>query len=599
MSELHKISGCVTEANADVLFIHGLGGDAFGTWRAGRDNSTSWPHWVGDEFPQVGVWSLGYAASPSRWACVFGWLSRIRWLQRFSFFRWLPVGTNHSGCSMPLPRRAAQVLDLMVQHNFGKRPIIMVCHSLGGLLAKQILRLAAETGQKDRKRSVFTQTHAVLFLSTPHCGATLASLANAFGSIFRTTVSIADLQTHDAHLEELQNWYRRHAGDNAIRTVTYYETKPVMGLVIVNPTSAQPGVGEDPVALDEDHVSIAKPSAPDAQVCEALRGLLRDAIAPGQLIQLPGNAVRCDGAAAVKAKGVSALRALRATGSRQVLLEVGQTALMDGGPQIRSNALKYEQVLFDVYDLAYEDFYLKRNVDRDIRAIVKCGGVWLSGPSGCGKTNALRRSLYQARRAFEFIDLSKCVGASVPELFAGLHMEIAGRLGVELEQGQVTANGYSQSYYIDAIAKLIERHLQDDMCLIIDEIPLDEASFAPFLDGVAAIVVTLGNRNVQRNPLLLASIGDPGVNLKPFQNKVHERLQMLRLPAWSKNEMRALLDLVSHQLPMHLAAADNVKILNSANGSPRSMKIMLRNWCRFHDNPDWSLDRVISELPPT
>ena len=66
LSVLHQISGCEQpNRKADVIFVHGLGGGAFTTWRHGDDESTSWPHWLGQEFPEVGVWSLGYAASPS------------------------------------------------------------------------------------------------------------------------------------------------------------------------------------------------------------------------------------------------------------------------------------------------------------------------------------------------------------------------------------------------------------------------------------------------------------------------------------------------------------------------------------------------------
>lgn len=258
MSLLHPISGCGNAARAaDVVFLHGLGGDAFATWRWGKDEAGSWPHQLGREFPQVGVWSLGYAASPSKWLRVFG----------------LFLGRRDAGHAMALPDRALQVLDLMVQRGLGERPLLFICHSLGGLVAKQILRKADDAADP-RKNQVARNTRAVLFLATPHRGAVLASLASAFRAVFGATVSIEDLRAHDAHLGDLFDWYRNHAAQLGIETVTYYEQRDVGGLRIVNPTSSHPGVGADPVPLDEDHLSIAKPRSPDAQVSGAARHLL-------------------------------------------------------------------------------------------------------------------------------------------------------------------------------------------------------------------------------------------------------------------------------------------------------------------------------------
>ena len=259
MSTLNRISGCEQAGRkADVVFIHGLGGDAFATWRHGKEDSTSWPHWLGQEFPEVGVWSVGYAASPTKWTRLFGWLS-TRW--------------RDAGHGTALPDRALQVLDLMVQHGLGQRPLFFICHSLGGLVAKQILRTSSDA-DAPRLKGVFANTRAVLFLATPHAGAELASLVDSFRKVFGATVTIEGLRAHDAHLRDLLQWYRNHAA--GIQTATYYEQRDCLGVTIVNPTFANTGVGADPIGLDEDHISIAKPREHDAQVCGAARYLLRN-----------------------------------------------------------------------------------------------------------------------------------------------------------------------------------------------------------------------------------------------------------------------------------------------------------------------------------
>jgi pimeloyl-ACP methyl ester carboxylesterase len=263
LNDLNQISASVNVIReADVVFVHGLGGDAFKTWRHGDDEQTSWPHWLAKEFPNVGVWSLEYSASPLK----------AFWILRFFGKRY-----RDAGYSMPLPDRALQVLDRMVQLGIGQRPLLFICHSLGGLVVKQILRKADDAADRDpRKKQLVENTRAVLFLATPHTGAPLASLIKRFRTVFGTTVSVEDLRAHDAHLRDLYNWYRNRSAALGIATSTYYEMRGVKGLLtIVDQSSAHPGVGEDPVPLDEDHLSIAKPRDSRAQVCDAARNLLK------------------------------------------------------------------------------------------------------------------------------------------------------------------------------------------------------------------------------------------------------------------------------------------------------------------------------------
>jgi tetratricopeptide (TPR) repeat protein len=264
MTRLHRVSNERASVDADVVFVHGLGGDAFRTWQSKKEEGDAWPNWIAAEFPNVRVWTLEHASSPSKWARFVGWITRGR----------------QAGHAMALPERSLQVLDLFTQAGLGAHPLIFIAHSLGGLLVKHVLRTAEDQTDNERMRLVVENTRGVLFLATPHCGAGLASLLHLFRAVFGSTVSIADLRAHEAHLLNLYNWYRQHAAVRGIRTASYYETKAVGGsLQIVNATSAQCGIGSDAVPLDEDHLSIAKPTSADAQVCQGARDLLRAVLA--------------------------------------------------------------------------------------------------------------------------------------------------------------------------------------------------------------------------------------------------------------------------------------------------------------------------------
>jgi hypothetical protein len=151
--------------------------------------------WLAEEFPETVVHTLYYPASWTNW---FG------------------------GEAMPLFDRAKNILNLLTGKGVGKRPIIFVCHSLGGLLVKQMLREGADS-TNFRWVAIAALTRAVVFVATPHGGADLARVAKRLRLVLRTSPVMTDLSAHTAPLRDLSESFRRQVQRRNIRILCYYE----------------------------------------------------------------------------------------------------------------------------------------------------------------------------------------------------------------------------------------------------------------------------------------------------------------------------------------------------------------------------------------
>ena len=230
----HDESNCT----ANIVFVHGLGGNYMDTW---LNNGCYWPTLVRKAIPNASVWSLGYAVEPTEW----------------------------KGRAMPLYDRAVNTANRLVTRIKNLAPLIFVCHSYGGLLVKEVLRLSVASGDA-RWKPIHEKTAGVCFLSTPHSGSNLAnffSFLEKHLGVLRLTGAFDELKKQNPNTRQLNEWFRNNCRSLGIEIDVYFEQNPTYGQLVVDADSANPNVeGITPVPVPEDHLSICKPAGPDEDI---------------------------------------------------------------------------------------------------------------------------------------------------------------------------------------------------------------------------------------------------------------------------------------------------------------------------------------------
>jgi tetratricopeptide (TPR) repeat protein/pimeloyl-ACP methyl ester carboxylesterase len=251
VSRLIKISDWNGDKRSNVVFVHGLGGHPYDTWRRSPSDDTFWPLWLAEDIKGLAVYSLGYVSPPTNW-----------------------IGT-----AMPLLDEAAHALRVLLNSaDLKTGDISFVCHSLGGLIVKQMLRAANEQQHNNPELASFLErTGQVVFIATPHTGSGKATLIERLGFLAWGTDSARDLVANKPELRDLNFGYRELAtsrGD-ALRHLVYYEMVDTLLGRIVNPDSADPGLPHcKPTPIRENHITIAKPRRRDELVYSETRSFI-------------------------------------------------------------------------------------------------------------------------------------------------------------------------------------------------------------------------------------------------------------------------------------------------------------------------------------
>ena len=235
MSRLIKIANWSGPLRASVIFVHGLGGHPYGTWRRKPDNDTFWPLWLAQDVPGISVYSVAYEAPPTNWL----------------------------GTSMPLQDRAVNISEqLFSEPDLKSGPVVFVCHSLGGLIVKQImLDLQQQKERRPEAADLLARVREIVFAATPHTGSRHATLLDRLRFFAWPSWVARTLVANDPTLRSINVAYRGLADERrgALQHRVFYETQDTPLGVIVDEASADPGLpGDPPVPIDANHINIVK-----------------------------------------------------------------------------------------------------------------------------------------------------------------------------------------------------------------------------------------------------------------------------------------------------------------------------------------------------
>eukprot|EP00245_Coleochaete_scutata_P009375 TRINITY_DN3075_c0_g1_i1.p1 TRINITY_DN3075_c0_g1~~TRINITY_DN3075_c0_g1_i1.p1 ORF type:complete len:297 (-),score=39.33 TRINITY_DN3075_c0_g1_i1:774-1664(-) len=204
----------------DLLFIHGLRrsiGDNQQwrtTWSTRGGEKVCWPEeWLPMVFPKARVLALSYDST----------------------------ATNHASTPIALWENAINVIQALLSSsvNFGKRPFFLVGHSMGGLLAKEILlRAVSPVNDQEirlQREELVKQCKGLVFYGVPHLGATAANFADLINTVTFGASGLSQLVTKDLLLFG-ERCFRRNLEFEPLReTLPTYNFLELEKTVCANP----------------------------------------------------------------------------------------------------------------------------------------------------------------------------------------------------------------------------------------------------------------------------------------------------------------------------------------------------------------------------
>ncbi|KAF4982121.1 hypothetical protein FZEAL_2181 [Fusarium zealandicum] len=248
----------------DIVFVHGLIGDCTRTWTA-KTATEPWPKYLlPPEVPNARILTYGYDATV---------VDRVQGTPTRNRVR------NHAYTlltSLASFRQHGETTD---------RPIIFVCHSIGGLICQDALVTSKEQPES-HLQSIFHMTRGIIFLGTPHHGLSLTKwgglAARSVGVTKQTNTEIMQLLRCDSEmLARIQDSFhtliraRASKGAETIEIACFYEELPMKKVGVVVPKHSAILPGYISIGIHSNHADMTKFDSADEAGFIALCGELK------------------------------------------------------------------------------------------------------------------------------------------------------------------------------------------------------------------------------------------------------------------------------------------------------------------------------------
>ena len=234
------------------------------------------------------------------------------------------------------------------------------------------------------------------------------------------------------------------------------------------------------------------------------------------------------------------------------------------------------QILFEVYDTTKEEYYLIRSEDLLFTKTVNQFGLWLFGTSGCGKSSVILRNLLISNKDIIQINLAGCVRESIDEFFKVILSELFIKL--DKDTSTITLTNFNNTSKL-IVNTLLNNYRNKEFYLVIEEIPIgDSNNYEEFTEKLVQLVIYKQSFPELNNvKIILSSINNPLVHIKPFQSKIKQYVKFIGLKIWDYDTLTELIDKITLTLNINLSAQIKSDLITNSDGSPRFIKAFFRN----------------------